>query len=115
MAHVIGAGYLGQRFAVRAPPEASMPIRQGGNWAMNGSTFCRASRFFTTTCPRASTPWMHTTFLAISIPTVVTCAVVTCAMVDPPVVKNGCRSHNHRALYEVMCTVGGSIPLRSLL
>ena len=36
-------------------------------------------------------------------------------MVDPPTVGDGCRSHNHRDLPKVTCTVGGSIPLRSLL
>ena len=29
--------------------------------------------------------------------------------------NNGCRAYNHRDLFEVTCTVGGSIPLRSLL
>src|SRR5215467_6912582 len=36
-------------------------------------------------------------------------------MVDPPAVDDGCRSHHHRDLSQVTCTVGGSIPLRSLL
>src|SRR5262245_54517511 len=81
-------------------------MRQGGSWATKGSTFCRASRFFTTTFPWTSTPWTHTTFFAISIP-----SVVTCAMVDSPTVQNGYRSYNHRDLSQVTCTVGGSIPL----
>src|SRR5215510_1086206 len=85
-----------------------MPMRHGGSWATKGSTFCRASRFFTITCPWVSMPWTHTPFLAISTP-----SVVTCAMVDPPAVDDGCRSHHHRDLSQVTCTVGGSIPLRS--
>lgn len=64
-----------------APPEASIPMRQGGSWATNGSTFCRESRFVMTTLSWLSTPWTHTTFLAIAIP-----RVGTCPRVDPPVV-----------------------------
>src|SRR5215510_16077533 len=86
-----------------------MPTRHGGSWATKGRTFCRASRFFTITCPWVSMPWTHTPFFAISTP-----SVVTCAMVAPPAVDDGCRSHHHRDLSKVTCTVGGSIPLCSV-
>ena len=36
-------------------------------------------------------------------------------MVDPPAVDDGCRSHHHRDLSKVTCTVGGSIPLAIVL
>jgi hypothetical protein len=38
-------------------------------------------------------------------------SVVTCVMVDPPTVRNGCRSYNHRDLSKITCTRDGSIPL----
>src|SRR3989344_5931671 len=49
-----------------------MPIRQGGRLATVSRSFARVTRFVSTVFPCRFTPWRWNTFLAKSIPSVVT-------------------------------------------
>src|SRR5712691_2695436 len=91
-----------------APPQASMPMRTGGSFAIKGVRSCRDKRLRNTIFPVLSIPMACNTRVAMSIPS----TLISCFIGLASCGSMGSRIVNSLWLIEVDPHRGGSISLR---